>query len=101
MVRDRTFREDLYFRLSSLTIQLLPLRERPKTRRCWRAGSSSATGRRRPGGSPAALRRFAEHPWPGNVRELENVLRAWPFADGDEIAPTTSRASPELVRARP
>ncbi|MFO0603747.1 MAG: sigma-54 dependent transcriptional regulator [Polyangiales bacterium] len=102
MVRDRTFREDLYFRLSSLTIQLPPLRERLEDLPLLAAwflerDAGEAAPRRL---TAAALRRLAEHPWPGNVRELENVLRASAlFADGDEIAPDDLQGLPELVRA--
>ncbi len=101
MVRDRAFREDLYFRLSSLTIQLPPLRERLEdlpmlaTHFLERDARASGAPLRRLSGS--ALRRLAEHPWPGNVRELENVLRASAlFADHDEILPEDLQGLPEL-----
>jgi DNA-binding NtrC family response regulator/tetratricopeptide (TPR) repeat protein len=100
MARDRQFREDLYFRLSSLTIQLPPLRERLEdlpTLAAWfleRDAQSAELPLRRL--SPAALRRLMEHPWPGNVRELENVLRASAlFAEGDEIQPEDLQGLPE------
>ncbi len=102
MVRDRTFREDLYFRLSSLTIQLPALRERLEDLPLLAAwflerDAGEAPPRRL---TAAALRRLAEHPWPGNVRELENVLRASAlFADGDEIAPDDLQGLPEPARA--
>jgi DNA-binding NtrC family response regulator len=76
------FRQDLYYRLTTSTIDLPPLRERGEdlpalvahlARRIW-----SDLGRpvgRVPAFSKAALATLADHSWPGNVRELENVLR--------------------------
>ena len=92
MVAARTFREDLFFRLSSLTLQVPPLRDRLEDLSAlatWfleRAAAESGTRPRRL--TTAALRRLAAHPWPGNVRELENVIRASALlADTDDIAP--------------
>jgi DNA-binding NtrC family response regulator len=100
MVRDKTFREDLYFRLSSLTLQLPPLRERledlptlagfflERDARLSNVATHKLSG--------AALRRLAEHPWPGNVRELENVLRGSAlFCDGNEINAEDLQGLPE------
>ncbi len=101
MARDRTFREDLYFRLSSLTIQLPPLRERLEDLPLLAAhflerDARDAAPKRL---SAASLRRLAEHPWPGNVRELENVLRASAlFSDGDEITPDELQGLPDISR---
>jgi DNA-binding NtrC family response regulator len=101
MARDRTFREDLYFRLSSLTIQLPPLRERLEDLPMLAAhflerDARDAAPKRL---SAAALRRLSEHPWPGNVRELENVLRASAlFSDGEEITPDELQGLPDLSR---
>jgi len=73
------FRQDLYYRLSVLTLKLPPLRERREDilllarhllqHHCQRLGQ---TGREF---SPAAMNKLLGHHWPGNVRELENVLR--------------------------
>jgi DNA-binding NtrC family response regulator len=102
MVRDRTFREDLYFRLSSLTIQLPPLRERLEDLpllAAWFIERDAGNGPPKRL-TAAALRRLAEHPWPGNVRELENVLRASVlFADGNEITPDDLQGLPDLPRS--
>ncbi len=104
MVRDKTFREDLYFRLSSLTIQIPPLRERledlPLLAAHFLERDARASGAEPRKLSASSLRRLAEHPWPGNVRELENVLRASAlFCDGDEITPDDLQGLPELSRA--
>ncbi len=104
MVRDKMFREDLYFRLSSLTIQIPPLRERledlPMLAAHFLERDARASGAEPRRLSTAALRRLVEHPWPGNVRELENVLRGSAlFCDGDEITPEDLQGMPELSRA--
>ncbi len=86
MVRSRTFREDLYFRLNVVTIKLPPLRERPGDipflARALAAKAESEVGRKLEL-SEAALAALERWSWPGNVRELENVLRrAAVFAHG-------------------
>jgi DNA-binding NtrC family response regulator/tetratricopeptide (TPR) repeat protein len=91
MVKANAFREDLYYRLTSLTIALPPLRDRledlPLLAAYVLEREARAMGGKPRKLAPSALRRLAEHPWPGNIRELENVLRASAlFADDDEIA---------------
>ncbi|MFN0008104.1 MAG: sigma-54 interaction domain-containing protein [Planctomycetota bacterium] len=90
MVRERTFREDLYFRLNVVTIRLPPLRERPADvahlARAFAARMEGEVGKpvRL---SDAAIEALARWSWPGNVRELENsIRRAAVFAKG-EIGP--------------
>ncbi len=106
MVAARTFREDLFFRLSSLTIKLPPLRERRDdlpVLAAWfleRAAAESGTRPRRL--TTAALRRLGEHGWPGNVRELENVLRASALlAETDDLSPEDLQGLPDLNRPSP
>jgi len=103
MVAARTFREDLYFRLSSLTIKLPPLRERRDdlpALAAWfleRAAVESGTRPRRL--TTAALRRLTEHGWPGNVRELENVLRASALlAETEDLSPEDLQGLPDVTR---
>jgi DNA-binding NtrC family response regulator len=78
MVREKSFREDLYYRLNVVPIHLPPLRERrgdiPELLRFFlaRYRTSNATGPRR--FSAAAVEQLVQHPWPGNVRELKNVV---------------------------
>jgi transcriptional regulator with PAS, ATPase and Fis domain len=87
MVRERTFRKDLYFRLKVLTVEVPPLRERREDilplahafmrRACatYRCGPCSL--------SPEALDLLLGYAWPGNVRELENAMeRAVVLAEG-------------------
>ncbi len=85
------FREDLFFRLNVIPIQLAPLRERREDimplARHFLARQTAETGRK------LALTAEAEeailaHRWPGNVRELENAIeRGAVLARGDSIAP--------------
>jgi two-component system repressor protein LuxO len=78
-VRAGRFREDLYYRLNVIPIQLPPLRERGDDilqiagEMLRRMANEENKGFR--GLSPAVADVLAAHPWPGNVRELENVVR--------------------------
>lgn len=73
-----TFRADLYYRLSEVTVQLPPLRDRladiPLLVRRTLGEIRHRTGRSLGGISQEAMHRLMVHPWPGNVRELQNVL---------------------------
>ncbi|MBI4246029.1 MAG: sigma-54-dependent Fis family transcriptional regulator [Candidatus Rokubacteria bacterium] len=90
LVRERRFREDLYYRLDVMTLELQPLRERPEdiTFLAEHFVRRFATdyGRPAPALSPPVRERLLAHPWPGNVRELENTLhRAVIEAQGGAI----------------
>ena len=85
------FREDLYFRLNVIPIQLLPLRARREDivplAHHFLAHHAAEAGRRL-ALSPEAEEVLAAHGWPGNVRELENAVeRAVVLVRGDTIAP--------------
>lgn len=73
------FREDLYYRLNVIRIDLPPLRERrddiPTLVDFFLDRAASETGRNRRSVTPKALERLMEHEWPGNIRELENAVR--------------------------
>lgn len=84
------FREDLFYRLSVLTLTLPPLRERPGDilllMRDFLEKQAAITNNRTKNISLAALNRLLIHPWPGNVRELHNVLmRAIVLSERHEI----------------
>jgi DNA-binding NtrC family response regulator len=73
-VAEGRFREDLYYRLSGLTLRLPPLRERSGDIALL-AGHFLARITPRKRLSPGALERLAAYPWPGNVRELQMVIQ--------------------------
>jgi DNA-binding NtrC family response regulator len=84
------FREDLYFRLAVVPIEIPPLRERledvPLLVRCFLQKHADQTGTEQMKIDPAAMGRLTEYTWPGNVRELENAIeRACAFSEGGVI----------------
>jgi two-component system response regulator HydG len=78
MVREKRFREDLYYRLNVITVTVPPLRERREDIRVlalhFLRVYSTKNNRRLEGLSDDATRRLEAYGWPGNVRELENVI---------------------------
>jgi len=84
MVREGQFREDLYYRLNVMSIQLPPLRERkgdiPALARHLLKKVSERIKRPKLRLSPEALDRMLTYPWPGNVREMENALERAAFS---------------------
>jgi two-component system, response regulator FlrC len=89
-VKKGTFREDLYFRLNVMNIELPPLKERPADipvlARHFADKYAEANSLPPRPITDAAMQKLAAHPWPGNVRELENTMhRAVLLASGDEI----------------
>jgi two-component system repressor protein LuxO len=79
MVRQGRFREDLYYRLHVVPMQIPPLRERGDDvlliARSFLARYSLEEGKRFEGFTPECEQLLSRHRWPGNVRELENVVR--------------------------
>src|SRR5262249_50302207 len=78
LVRERRFREDLYFRLNVVTLDLPPLRERGEDvlllAEYFLKHFSTRARRRLPKLTAAAKKRLLAHPWPGNIRELRNLM---------------------------
>ncbi len=101
-IRERGFREDLYYRINVIHIPVPPLRERSgdvmllATRFLQRSAERTKSPVR--GFTDAAARRMVEYGWPGNVRELANcVERALVLSRGDAIDVSDL---PEKVRGR-
>jgi transcriptional regulator with PAS, ATPase and Fis domain len=91
MVKDGTFRQDLYFRISVVKIQLPPLRDRtddiPILSEYFLRIFAEAHKKDIRGFSRAYLSALARHDWPGNVRELQNVVeRSVVMTDGNRLA---------------
>ena len=78
MVKERRFREDLYYRLNVITVRVPPLRERHEDIRLlaqhYLRVYAAKNGRTLDGFSNEALERLESYAWPGNVRELENLI---------------------------
>ncbi|MCW5801189.1 MAG: sigma 54-interacting transcriptional regulator [Deltaproteobacteria bacterium] len=85
------FREDLYFRLAGVVLEVPPLRERradiEPLARAFAAAAAAQQGRELPELTAEAVAALLAHPWPGNVRELRNVVERAVLLCGDRIAP--------------
>ncbi len=89
-IKKGTFREDLYYRLNVIAIELPPLRERSADigalASFFLGRYAKENGRNIDGISDRALKLLSSYNWPGNVRELENVIeRAVVLCDGPQI----------------
>jgi len=89
-VRDGSLRQDLYFRINTVTVELPPLRERtqdiPMIAKSFLDRFILKHNRPLEGIDPEAFRRLLSYMWPGNVRELEHVIeRAILVARGREV----------------
>jgi DNA-binding NtrC family response regulator len=85
-----SFREDLFYRLNVVSLELPPLRSRAEDiELLMNYLSEKITSRQgvpRRGFAPEVLERFKKHPWPGNVRELENAIEyALVMGEGDPL----------------
>jgi len=100
MVEDGTFREDLYYRLVVIPLELPPLRERtddvPELVQTFFLKAKEKQGRPDLVLPPRLLPYFGWYTWPGNVRELENIIeRIVVLSRGDEI---TLNDLPDFLR---
>jgi len=91
MVKKGHFREDLYYRLNVIRIDIPPLRERKEDIKdlalYFIKKNNDRLGKDIKGITTDALNKLQEYPWPGNVRELENVIqRAMVFCKGDYLS---------------
>ncbi len=113
LVDEGEFRQDLFFRLSSLEIAVPPLRERLDDLPVLMELVRQSSGREdAPRFSEDATRVLAQHPWPGNVRELQNVVTRLVLSASEVIGPEDVQTAlgkpsmagffkPAFLRSRP
>jgi len=99
-----SFREDLYFRLAVVTLEIPPLRRRPEDIavlvEAYLPRIAARLSRPVPQLTAAALQRLAQHGWPGNVRELVNylektlVLSRAELLDSEDLPPLCESLKP-------
>ena len=90
LIKEETFREDLYYRLNIVPIYLPPLKERqddiPLLSVHFLKKYAEEMGKTVKGFTPEAMEKLMRYPWPGNVRELENVIeRTIVMIENDEM----------------
>ncbi len=104
-IREGRFREDLYYRLNVVRLEVPPLRSHvedvPALVELFLARYGTRPDGSRVGIAPATLALLQAHPWPGNVRQLENALhRACILCRGESLAPEDldlQGATPEVL----
>jgi DNA-binding NtrC family response regulator len=89
MIADGTFREDLFYRLDVVPIDIPPLRERrldiPALAEHFRGEVNAREGRGVPGFALDVMQRLCSYDWPGNVRELENLVERMVVVAGSRM----------------
>jgi len=100
-VGEKRFREDLYYRINVVSVEVPPLRERegdvPVLAQAFVQRFAERHGKQIEGLAPTALEKIINYQWPGNVRELENCMeRAVAMTQSDRIVVADL---PERVRA--
>jgi DNA-binding NtrC family response regulator len=102
MLREGTFREDLYYRLNVVPVHLPPLRERrgdvARLAMAFLARLQAGEQTRVQGFTPEAMRLLEAYAWPGNVRELKNIVeRLAILCEADHVEPR--HLPPEICQA--
>ena len=90
MIRENQFREDLFYRLNIVDLNLAPLRERkediPELVGFFIRTTNAKKGLNVTEVTPLAMQALQQYDWPGNIRELSNAIeRAMIFCDGKSI----------------
>jgi DNA-binding NtrC family response regulator len=97
-VREGRFREDLFYRLNVITLELPPLRLRrediPLLAAHFLRFYADENGTQAPSLTPETLRIMMDHEWPGNVRELENAM------ERGVVLATSNAITPDLLPAQ-
>ncbi|MBP8271187.1 MAG: sigma-54-dependent Fis family transcriptional regulator, partial [Sphaerotilus sp.] len=97
MIEQKTFREDLYYRLNGLAVRLPPLRERSDLMPLVERILERENPDRRLRLNPDVLRLFQGYHWPGNVRQLFNVLRTASVMAAGDAAITRDHLSDDFI----
>lgn len=104
-IANKTFREDLYYRLAAFTIQLPPLRERkhevPSLLKHMMGKLAEEYGCPPVDVSPKLLNACIEYHWPGNVRELSNFIKRFLVLRDESLALEELRVSPAAPAIAP
>jgi DNA-binding NtrC family response regulator len=104
-VKRGRFREDLWFRLNVIPIEVPPLRARAGDVKIlvehFLQRFNAELGKEVPGFTDEALDVLARYPWPGNVRELRNLIERIVILEGDGGVLEASHLPPEVRFARP
>src|SRR5262249_39871303 len=108
-VSAKRFREDLFYRLNVIEIEVPPLRERAEDvallAQKFMLRAQARLKKKLEGLTDAALEALRRYPWPGNVRELENeieraaILTESTVIDTIDLSPRVTRRSPEVATA--
>jgi len=103
-LEQRTFREDLYYRLNVVPIDIPPLREHkediPDLVKLFLSRFAAESGKQITAINPEALQILTDHYWPGNVRELQNVIeRACALANGSVLEVADIRLDAHRAKA--
>jgi len=110
MIREGSFREDLYYRLSEITIKIPPLRDRPGDAvllaQAFLERNARELGRSLKGFTADALAALEMHAWPGNVREMENLIKRaaimsdGPMLNAEDLGLQVANAEPQPFNLR-
>jgi DNA-binding NtrC family response regulator len=102
MIKEETFREDLYYRLNIVPISLPPLKEKqediPMLATHFLRKYSEQMGKTIKGFTPEAMERLIRYAWPGNVRELENVIERSVVMVDDEMVRSEHLILPQQMK---
>ncbi|MCK6545205.1 sigma-54 dependent transcriptional regulator [Myxococcota bacterium] len=101
-VKDRTFREDLYYRLNVMPVRMPPLRERTGDvvllAKCFVDRFNREFNKHVAGLDPSAIALLEAHSWPGNVRELKNAVeRAMLLSEGHWLTSSDFQLVPQVL----
>ncbi len=105
-ISENRFRDDLYYRLNGITIELPELKDRGEDvlimANVFMRRYANKIGKEVSGFTQETTRILQEYPWPGNIRELANFIRrAVVMSDTPWIAPESLGIEPEVIRIHP